>query len=1014
MAQTRRFDGDSRAAAVLLTCVAMATADRPAQSSQLAWNNASGGNAATASNWTPSRVPLLTDFLVFGLNSTYTVNFGSGLPTTWNQRYRNGQVSVNFTSPHTMTGPLEVSACCGDSAKLIILSGDLTCQSSIEIGDGTTPKGTLELSGSDVSVTKQAGSAGQVIVSENGKGKVLILGGAVCDIAGGNATIGLNSGSQGTVLVSGFDLGPLRRSSFHVSGGSPSRLTVGSSGTGLLNLDQGGQTYCGNDLLLGEESTGSGTIEMHSDLFPSLLTVAGDLTLAKHGTGILHVREGATVTVGDELWLTDALGTGHGTLHVETGGTVITHGLVFEDNGDLDFEGGLIRVEGGTLTASAQTVTINSQIGSPVLEFTDGATGELSALASNFSALALGTSGIGTARILDHSSVAVTQGNLRMGSSAGTTGVLEVDGGGELTCVTLLQAGFVGSGLVTVSDGGSMTVPEFEIAVHSGSQGSLNVTGPGSIVTATWYLGVGARPSFSGGNATVHISDGATVSCPNSGTSVYNGWDGTISIDSGGSLTTAGNVDQRGSISISSGTMSAGSIVMTGSADLSGNGLIDSAVSSTVDCAITATGPLTVGRASDPQGIKLIGPLVVGSQSVQLLDADGPQLGNTSLNGGTLTYAGEGWISPGRSVSGNGLINGRLRSSVNNALAPSGAGLRFDGLFIQDGGTCSGTVLQFLDDGGFEGSGTLDCSVDFDPGSSATATGALTMGNPGATTGVTMDGDLYVGSHIVTLRDANSIGLGPLTSLGGGTLAHTSTLSLGAGNQLTGFGTIIAAALDNFGTVAPGPAIGEIAVNGAYRNQTGTLSIQLGDAATDECDRLAIQGAATWGGTLLLQPGASFNGHAGDTYTIATHSSRTGGFANVLLHGFPSGTTFDIGYGNSRLLARMTFNPAAVGDEPEIEPSLPTTLLLRPIDTFGDTPALELGLPRAGEVSLGLFDVSGRSVLSFLNGPVAAGWHRYELTRDARLSGGIYFGRVEVREASGRREGRTARILVVR
>jgi hypothetical protein len=49
-----------------------------------------------------------------------------------------------------------------------------------------------------------------------------------------------------------------------------------------------------------------------------------------------------------------------------------------------------------------------------------------------------------------------------------------------------------------------------------------------------------------------------------------------------------------------------------------------------------------------------------------------------------------------------------------------------------------------------------------------TAIGNLTMGDVASTTGFVIDGELHVGTQNITLRDANGIQLGSLTTLEGG------------------------------------------------------------------------------------------------------------------------------------------------------------------------------------------------------------------------------------------------------
>ena len=60
--------------------VSLGVADR--SQAQLSWNNAAGGNAAAAANWTPNQVPGALDDLVFNLNNTFPVTWNATVPAS--------------------------------------------------------------------------------------------------------------------------------------------------------------------------------------------------------------------------------------------------------------------------------------------------------------------------------------------------------------------------------------------------------------------------------------------------------------------------------------------------------------------------------------------------------------------------------------------------------------------------------------------------------------------------------------------------------------------------------------------------------------------------------------------------------------------------------------------------------------------------------------------------------------------------------------------------------------------
>jgi len=133
---------------------------------------------------------------------------------------------------------------------------------------------------------------------------------------------------------------------------------------------------------------------------------------------------------------------------------------------------------------------------------------------------------------------------------------------------------------------------------------------------------------------------------------------------------------------------------------------------------------------NDPQGYVGQGTLNVGTQTVTLLDSDGPLLGNVSLGGGTLDYSGTGTLASGKALSGAGLVTGAVTSS--GSITPTGAGIRMDGLLTGVGARvqASGTKLNFLSHGGFLGQGVLACQIKGDAGSVITATAASSSAAP--------------------------------------------------------------------------------------------------------------------------------------------------------------------------------------------------------------------------------------------------------------------------------------------
>lgn len=80
------------------------------------------------------------------------------------------------------------------------------------------------------------------------------------------------------------------------------------------------------------------------------------------------------------------------------------------------------------------------------------------------------------------------------------------------------------------------------------------------------------------------------------------------------------------------------------------------------------------------------------------------------------------------------------------------------------------------------------------------------------------------------------------------------------------------------GEAGAGPAL--VTVEGSVRfGPTGTLTIELGNPAAGDFDRLEVQGGFEAGGTLVVTLLPGFAGGTGDTYEIVTAAAVTGGFA---------------------------------------------------------------------------------------------------------------------------------------
>lgn len=206
----------------------------------------------------------------------------------------------------------------------LTLTGNVTGTSSssplTKLGDGT-----LELTGTNSSL----------------RGGLTVDGGTLAIANGGSITtgagiIGNSVGSSGTVTVAG------QGSSWATTS---SRITVGGSGTGTLAISDGGQVS-GSSVTVGQNSGSTGTVTVTGA--DSLWTVFGSITVGGQGTGTVTVADGGTVTTTAPLYLTSA-STSVGTLNLDgtdgARGTLETSRIVRQEGSTatLNFDGGVLR-----------------------------------------------------------------------------------------------------------------------------------------------------------------------------------------------------------------------------------------------------------------------------------------------------------------------------------------------------------------------------------------------------------------------------------------------------------------------------------------------------------------------------------------------------------------------------------------------------------------------------------------------------------------------------------------------
>ena len=579
-------------------------------------------------------------------------------------------------------------------------------------------------------------NARYLYIGRKGTGTLVVDSGGRVDSSQGD--VGFESHSEGTVTVTGAGSIWVNNESpsdiqfyFYDSGAvETGDLSVGVSGTGTVNIENGGRVENNKRAYLGANHDGNGTVTV-TDSGSSW--VNDDLLIVGHsGTGALHVNNGglvenstgsigsqansngtATVTGSGSSWVNEFdifVGySGTGTLHVEDGGSVSsTHGYLGYNVGasgtatvtgadsswttSFDLEigghaGGTAEVsvlDGGTLLVGRAT-RINS-----------GSTLTLSGAASR---LELGGS-FTNAGTFDWQSGTV---DLQSGSSWSPAGDLDLTGSKTLRLSdsqlslsgTFTDAGNFDwqSGGVTVTGASASWTNPSTLTVGSSGTGTLRVEDGGSVTTGNYgYVGYNVGSS---GTATV---TGADSSWDNSSAlTVGNYGTGVLSVQSGGSVT-----DTTGYLGHESG--SSGTATVTGaesSWDNTGNLYVGRRGMGTLRVedggSVTGTADAYVGRYSGSNGTATItgtGSSLATSTGLYL-GGNWSSAGGTAavsvLDGGTLSVGGETMIHSGSTLTlGTGTFTSSGITMAGGTLAASMAAGEEGGLYSADVGTVSG------------------------------------------------------------------------------------------------------------------------------------------------------------------------------------------------------------------------------------------------------------------------------------------------------------------------------------
>ncbi len=712
-----------------------------------------------------------------GATGTLTID---GVGSLWNEQANSTAIYIGRGG----TGSLRITN--GAVVETTGGSGDF------EIGFGSGSTGTVtvgsaaspNLANPSTLTNIGGGNPGTLLVGDGGNGALTInKDGAVSGFFG--ATIGNQSGSQGTVTVNGGSL--------NVAALSTGVLTVGEAGQGTLTIENGGTVTSG----FGQISSLSGSAGSSATVTGagSTWNSTGGVTVGLADTGSLSILAGGTVNIAStgQFNVGGSFGGASGT------GTAIVDNATLRANGSEVFigaegkPGSTLTVQNGGLFASdggsiGDGFFANS--GTGVVTVTGA--GSLWDGARNSSGNVDADSEITINNRLSMTGLIIQQGGqvvdgiglVGNDSAIGTLNTVAVDGAGsKWTNLTELTVGFFGfgfgpgssAGAVNITNGAQVTAPTVLIGLLPDGGGAITdkiaVSGAGSSLQSSATVVVGEF-----GTGALAISGGATVS------------------------------DNHGIIAYSSAT--------PGSLVLNGTGLFD-----TNNVGANSVGSVTVTDAGSTWNNAT--SLIVGDNTNTNANYSGIGGGTataalTVANGGAvIVNGGAGTINVAVNSGATGTIN--IGAAKGDAAAAPGTISAADILFGSGTGSIvfNHTSTNYGFGASIQGAGTVDVE---------SGTTVLTA-NSSYTGATTVNGG--------TLQVDGSIANSSVTVNAGGTLGGTG---------------IVGSTAINGGTLAPGnvsgSAFGPLTVQGNLSfTAASTYMIQVSPTG-----RTNVTGTATLGG----------------------------------------------------------------------------------------------------------------------------------------------------------------------
>jgi uncharacterized protein with beta-barrel porin domain len=795
----------------------------------------------------------------------------------------------------------------------VALSGNLALNDAINVGANTvTNSGALSLT-SIVAITGNFSQASGNLTLASGaelvvSGAAVLTGGAV---QGNLSTTGnyLVGASGGTLIAGGAGSS---YSGVTLTGGSITGLSATAAASGNNLVVAAGNDYIGGNLA---SLSNTGSISAATALYiagtGSLGSLSNSGTLAGsvaaiRNLGMLGPIGNTGVIAGDivnsaasSLVIAGGAGATIGTL---TGFTAGSQGTISNTLGNVALSGNLALND--AINVGANTVT-NS--GALSLGTIVNITGNYAQASGNLT-LATG------AELVVSGAAAVTggtvsaslsgSGNYLVGTPAGTliaggagsnysgatvsiesiTGAALGATGGGTNLVVTASNDYVGTGLGSIANTGSISSNYAVYVAGTGSLGSLSnsgtLAGSSAAIRNLGTLGpIGNTGVIAGdivnSTASPLVIAGGTGATIGTLTGFAAGSQGTIS-NTLGNVALSGNLALNDAINVgantvtNSGALSLNSIVaITGNfSQASGNLTLASGAELVVSGAAVLTGG-TVSTGLSGTG----NYLVSGSGGTLIAGGAGSSYSGVTLAGGSITGLSASAATSGTSLvvaAGNDYIGGNLASLSNTGSLSAATALYIAGTgslgSLSNSGTLAGSIAAIRNLGTLgpiSNTGVIAGNIV-----NSTASSLVIAGGTGATigtlTGFTAGSQGTIGNTLGNVALSGNLALNDAINVGANTVTNSGALSLGTIVAITG----------NFSQASGNLALAigaELVVSGAAVVTGGTVSASLSATAN------YLVGAS--GGTLIA--GGAGSGYSGVTFagapTGAAFSAATSG-----------------------------------------------------------------------------------------------------------------------------------------